>query len=255
MNQKKFIKNGYEIVRIKKGDAIFLRSRILKYIKQKTNLKKINLNYLHKHIPIENLNSLRIHVYNKINKDKEFQKRIYSSFENIISETVGTETVQSYISFSIQYPNDGTSLLTLHTDSTQSDSVFQVNLWIPFVNVQKTKSMFIIEPKESIKILKKMKNSKKITIQDINKKYKKSMKWLSLKFGQSIVFTPNCLHGNVVNREKTTRLSINLRFKNLYSPYVKDVANLKNIENFYPNINKKLITQINLEYPFHEFAK
>ena len=77
-----------------------------------------------------------------------------------------------------------------------------------------------------------------------------------VKFKISIYcFTPNCLHGNVINREKTTRLSINLRFKNLYSPYVKNVANLKNIENFYPNINKKLITQINLEYPFHEFTK
>ena len=255
MNHKNFIKNGYEIVNLKKKDSIYLRSKILKYIKEKTKLEKINLDYLHKNYPLEKLNALRIYVYNKINKDVQFQKKILSSFDKIISETVGSETAQSYISFSIQYPNDGTSLLTLHTDSSQSDSVFQVNLWIPFVNVKKTKSMFIVKPKDSIKILKEMRDSKKITIQEVHKKYKRKMKWLELKFGQTIVFTPNCLHGNVVNNENTTRLSINLRYKNLYSPYVKNVANLKNIENFYPNINKKLITKINLEYPFHEFAK
>ena len=40
-------------------------------------------------------------------------------------------------------------------------SLFQVNLWIPFVNVEKTKSMFIIKPDNSLKILKKIKSSKK----------------------------------------------------------------------------------------------
>lgn len=255
MNHKNFIKNGFEIIKFKKKDAEFLRKKILKHIKKKTKLKKINLNYLHKDFPLEKLNELRVYVYNKINSDKEFNDKIYKIFEKIISELVGSENVQSYVSFSIQYPNDSTSLLTLHSDSTQSDSAFQVNFWIPFVNVQKTKSMFIINPKDSISILKKMRENKKITIQDVHKKYKQKMKWLKLNFGQAIVFTPNCLHGNVTNKEKTTRLSINTRFKNLYSPYVQNVGNLKNIGNFYPIVRKKLITTVNLNYPFNDFTK
>ena len=255
MNHKNFIKYGYEKIRYKKKDADFLRSTIIKLIKTKTKLKKVDLNELHKVYPVNKLNQLRLYLYNKINKDKKFNNKIYEIFENEISELVGSENVQSYISLSIQYPNDGTSLLTLHSDSSQSDSVFQVNLWIPFVNVKKTKSMFITNPKNSIDILKKMKNNKNYKIHDANKRYKKKMKWLNLNFGEAIFFSPNCLHGNVVNQEMTTRISINLRFKNLYSPYVKNVGNLKNIENFYKTVNKKLITSFNLHYPFNDFAK
>ena len=255
MNDKKFLKNGYEIFNIKKNDANFLKSIISKYLKKKTKLKTIDFNYLHKFYPVEKLNELRLYVYNKINKDEKFNKKIYEIFENKINYLVGSENVQSYVSLSIQYPKDDTSLLTLHTDSTQSDSVFQANFWVPLVNVKKTKSMFIVNPRESLKILSKMKRSKKNTIQNITKNHKNKMKWLKLNFGQAVVFTANCFHGNVINREKTTRISINFRFKNLYSPYVKNVGNLKNIENFYFRINKKLITKLNLDYPFNDYAK
>ena len=29
------------------------------------------------------------------------------------------------------------------------------------------------------------------------------MKWLNVKFGEGVIFSPNCLHGNVKNLEKT----------------------------------------------------
>ena len=81
------------------------------------------------------------------------------------------------------------------------------------------------------------------------------MKMMKLKFGEALVFSGNLLHGNMINKEKTTRLSINLRYKNLYSPYVEKVGNNKFIGNFYPVINKKLITTFNLKYPFDQFTK
>ena len=40
------------------------------------------------------------------------------------------------------------------------------------------------------------------------------MKWLKVKFGEGVIFSPNCLHGNVTNKENTTRWSINIRYKN-----------------------------------------
>ena len=33
-----------------------------------------------------------------------------------------------------------------------------------------------------------------------------------------MIFSPNCLHGNVVNFERKTRWSINIRYKNLLVP-------------------------------------
>ena len=81
------------------------------------------------------------------------------------------------------------------------------------------------------------------------------MKWLNSKFGQAIIFSPNCLHGNVTNKEKTTRWSINIRYKNLYSPYNRIYGNEKKIGTFYKIFSPKLMTKFNLKYNFNEFQK
>ncbi len=80
---------------------------------------------------------------------------------------VGSELCNGNLNLSIQYPHDKTSVLSMHTDFFSGESIFQVNLWIPFVDVKKTSSMFIINPLKSINLLKKIKKSKKFTINNI----------------------------------------------------------------------------------------
>jgi sporadic carbohydrate cluster 2OG-Fe(II) oxygenase len=253
VDEKKFLKTGYNIFKLKKDSAHKLRSIIISSIKEKIKTKEIDLDNFHKIFPKNKLNELRMHIYNSINKNNNFRKILYNGSKEAIEETVGSETVQSYISFSIQCPNDRSSLLTMHTDFYNCDSLFQINIWVPFVDVYKTKSMFIIDPKNSLNILSEMKNKKNITYQMIKNKYKSKIKWLNLKFGEGIVFSANTLHGNVTNLEKTTRWSINVRYKNLYSPYIRDVGNEKTIGGFYPIINAKLVTKFNLKYNFNDF--
>ena len=77
------------------------------------------------------------------------------------------------------------------------------------------------------------------------------MKWINLKAGEAILFSPNCLHGNVVNKEKNTRWSLNVRYKNIFSPYSK-IKNEKKIGSFYKPISLKGITKFNLEHGFNE---
>ena len=204
---------------------------------------------------MDKINNLRLHLYREINSDKKFQNLIYKSSQKVIDNTVGNEIAKSKANLSIQYPKDDKSLLNMHSDFFSGESLFQVNVWIPFVNVKKTKSMFIINPNTSLKILKKIKSSKKITFNEIYKKYKKNMKWLNVKFGEGVIFSPNCLHGNVKNLEKTTRWSINIRYKNLYSPYNNIFGNEKKIGTFYSIFSPKLMTQFNLKYNFNEFQK
>ena len=141
----------------------------------------------------------------------------------------------------------------MHSDFFSGESLFQINLWIPFVNVKKTQSMFIINPTDSLKILKKIKYDKTLKFDDINKKFKKKIRWVNLKSGEAILFSPNCLHGNVVNREKNTRWSINIRYKNIYSPYGKE-RNEKKIGSFYTLLNPKAVTRFNLKYDFDEIT-
>ena len=167
---------------------------------------------------------------------------------------VGSELCRSDINLSIQLPNDKSSLLEMHTDFFSGESLYQINLWIPFTKVKRTQSLFIINPKNSIKILKKIKKSKNLKFNDIEKKYRSKMNWISLSEGEGLLFSPNCLHGNVVNKEKYTRWSINVRYKNLYSPYGK-TKNEKNILSFYKPYTLKGITKFNLEYNFDEINK
>ena len=65
-----------------------------------------------------------------------------------------------------------------------------------------------------------LKNINKINIEKIDKKNKKK-KFLKMKYGQGLIFSHQLLHGNQVNFEKTTRWSMNCRFKSLLSPYGK----------------------------------
>ncbi len=255
MNSKLFLKNGYDKFKLEKKYLYKIKKILIKKIKKKTKVKSVNLDFFHKSYSLDKINNLRLHLYREINSDKKFQNLIYKSSQKVIDNTVGNEIAKSKANLSIQYPKDDKSLLNMHSDFFSGESLFQVNVWIPFVNVKKTKSMFIINPNTSLKILKKIKSSKKITFNEIYKKYKKNMKWLNVKFGEGVIFSPNCLHGNVKNIEKTTRWSINIRYKNLYSPYNNIFGNEKKIGTFYSIFSPKLMTQFNLKYNFNEFQK
>ena len=55
--------------------------------------------------------------------------------------------MQKNINLSIQFPNDDSSLLPIHSDVWSGDSPHEINLWIPLVDCYKTKSMYILENK------------------------------------------------------------------------------------------------------------
>ena len=132
--------------------------------------------------------------------------------------------VQKKINLSIQLPDDNSSLLPIHTDVWSGNSPFELVLWIPLVSVKNTKSMFILSPNKTnfiITILKNLKHLKKFI------HMQKKLNWLKINYGQGLIFSQNLLHGNVINKEKTSRWSFNCRFKSLFSPY--DTKNMENI--------------------------
>lgn len=251
--KKKYIqsllKKGYFIFDIKKNKYVKLKSQIEKQLLK--NNQKIKLDNLHKLVDIKSLNRVRMNLFKNLNKDSNFKKNIFESAQQFIEGCVGSEICSSDINLSIQMPNDETSLLEMHTDFFSGESLFQINLWMPFVDVKKTQSMFIIDPLNSYKILKKIKNDKKINFKDINKNYSKNLKWLKLKSGQGLLFSPNCLHGNVVNKENKTRVSVNIRYKNIFSPY-SNFSNEKKVGSFYKVLSPKAVTLFNLKHNFDE---
>ena len=250
----KLIKYGYFKFKINKNNFSNLEKLFLEYISEVLKQKKPNLEEIHQKLSIDDLNHTRLRIFRRINKNKKFKFNLYNSASKYIEMCVGSEIVGSDVNLSIQYPDDDSSLLSMHSDFFSGESLFQINLWIPFVNVKKTQSMFIIDPKNSISILKKIKNNKNLCFSNIDEKYQKYIKWINVKKGEGILFSPNCLHGNVVNKEKKTRWSINVRYKNLYSPY-SEYKNEKQIGTYYKNISLKAITEFNLKYDFDEIIK
>jgi sporadic carbohydrate cluster 2OG-Fe(II) oxygenase len=248
--EKDFDRSGFIKFKLDKKIIYKLKIQLIQKIKKETGLKKINLENFHKQVSINELNDLRLKLYNLINEDQSFEKNLFKSAQKFIEKMVGSEMCKGSINLSIQYPKDETSVLPMHTDFFSGESIFQVNLWVPFVNVRKTNSMFIINPQKSIEILKKIKNSKKILFRNINKNYINYIKFINLNFGQGILFSPNCLHGNLINKENTTRWSINIRYKNIFSPYNNIFENEKKIYSFYKLFTPKIITKFNLKYDF-----
>ena len=76
--------------------------------------------------------------------------------------------------------------------------------------------------------------------------------FLDVPFGKALIFSPTCLHGNVLNQTKTTRLSFNCRYKNLFTPYHKSEESEKKLGSFYKPLSPKAATLIGLKFNFNE---
>jgi sporadic carbohydrate cluster 2OG-Fe(II) oxygenase len=180
---------------------------------------KINKNYnlkledLHKFISYKKINLLRTKCFQKINalSWKTLIKNL--AFDNLVSLMGPDLLVQSKINLSIQMPGDKASILPAHSDSWSSDTPFQLNLWIPITDAYDSNSMFVLSKDYSQKVFKKINKFNKFKI----KKPKKE-DFINLKVGQYIIFNPAYLHGNINNLTNNTRVSLNLRFKSLFSP-------------------------------------
>ena len=256
--QKDFEKNGYVIVKGKKIVLEKLRKTIFSIIKKnpKIKIKKNELenigkifNNFHKLIKLSDLNNLRFDIYNKINLDAKFSDYFYDIAKGYLDELVGNElSIQKKINLSIQMPNDKDSLLDLHSDIYAGESPFQVVVWIPLVDAYETKSMFFTKPKYNKKMNDQLLNSDKFTTKKMYNKNKKHFKFLNVKFGDILIFSPLMLHGNTINKTKETRFSLNCRFKSLLSPYDVLVKSHRNIPNFYRPLNVKPLTKIGFNY-------
>ena len=251
--QKKFLKNGYIISNFRdKRNIKRIKEIIVNIIKKKLKLDNIKnpevfLNNFHKKIKIKDLNKIRLSIISEINKNLSIKKTLYKDVKKILDLIIGNElAIQKTLNLSIQLPKDKSSLLDTHSDSTTGESPYQVVLWVPLVDVFKTKSMYVFSVKESLKTIKNLK--KEASLNAYFNKNKKKANFLNIKFGQFLIFTPNLLHGNVINKTSQTRFSFNIRFKSLFSPYNKIKGNDRRLGYFYFPLNVKPMTILGSKY-------
>jgi sporadic carbohydrate cluster 2OG-Fe(II) oxygenase len=203
----------------------FIQKAFIDIITNELNIKgEVNteelFNQIHNRIDIKDLNDFRLHVIKKINEIPEFKKHYFQLAKPYLDSLVGNELVmQTKINLSIQFPNDDSSLLPTHADTWSGDSPFEVVVWIPLVNCYKTKSMYILPPKENDKLNKNFQNLAGSRSEDLFQAIKDKVVWINIDYGNILLFNNGLPHGNRVNTEKDTRWSMNCRFKGIFSPY------------------------------------
>jgi sporadic carbohydrate cluster 2OG-Fe(II) oxygenase len=249
---KVFLETGYVISKVENISSLkYISSLILKSINHQFKKKKfLNLNKIHEIISIEELNNFRLGIINKINKDKFLRYHYFNIAKEALYVLAGNELMmQKNINLSIQFPNDNTSLLPIHSDVWSGDSPYEINLWIPLVDCYRTKSMYILEQKNYANFKSQMQKNKYSNSEDIFKLVRNKVRWLNVDYGQFLIFNQALPHGNIVNIEKETRWSMNCRFKSIFSPYGD-----KKVGEFFLPITTRAISEIGMdfEYPFNK---
>ena len=256
-NIKYLLKNGYFIYNVKdKKKLNFLKDDIFKESKKilKGKIKKNFFNEFHNiNISNQKLNEYRLKLMKKVNVGEKFSKKGYEIFQEIIQKIFGLDIVaQKNVNLVIQKPNDP-SQISVHRDAPPN-SDYELVVWVPLVNTFKSKNMYILDKKNTSKLIKKIKkfsnnNKKSEKIMDFyySFAFNKSKKH-KLRFGQALIFWTGLIHCVPENQEKETRWSLNFRFKNTFSPY-----GTKGFPDYFAVANSSPITKLALEKKGSDF--
>ena len=245
---KEFINNGYVIKKINQEKSFtWINDKVLNISQKLLKTKKLPASFFdqtHQYLNLKNLNNFRMSIINELNKSKKFKYHYYNISREYTDLIVGNElAMQKRINLSIQLPNDSSSLLPVHSDVWSGDSPYEVVVWLPFVDCYKTKSMFILPPKANIKLNKNFDKFYGKSSERIFNFIKKDIKWIKIDKGELLIFNQALPHGNRINKEISTRWSMNCRFKSLFSPYGD-----KKIGEFFVPITTKVASRIGMEY-------
>ncbi|OUR93631.1 hypothetical protein A9Q84_19375 [Halobacteriovorax marinus] len=204
-----YTRNGFAKVSFKEIDSLKLKmSKILGFS---------DFDNIHELVTPSEINDLRLKIISGLS-NKEVKDHIYSSLDDELNALIGSEiAIQKNINVNIQIPGCDQSLIPFHSDVLCGNSPYEVVVWIPFVNVYDTKSFFVYDLETSALIKEDIRAN--VSRSELEKKYLKKKKFIELKVGEALVFSPFLMHGNQVNEHSETRLSLNIRFKNYFSPY------------------------------------
>lgn len=249
---EEFLANGYVIKPVADLEVLnSLRQGIVEIVCKHLGIdvpKDLDdfLNSFADYISIEKLNELRLATYRTMNAEDWFRPTYYAIAKPHLSTLVGNElAMQNRVNLSIQLPNDNSSLLPIHADAFGGETPYQVVQWLPLVNCYKTKSMFILPRPKCEQIYKAFEKFGEGGLVGLFESVKDDLVWLNVPYGHVLIFSPNNLHGGVVNVENETRWSMNTRFTGLFTPYR---GAEKKLGSYYLPITTRAVTKTGMSY-------
>lgn len=249
-----FLNNGYIIKNVSDLNALNeIRKVFFKALSSHREFENLNfsdieyiLNNFHKQINPLSLNSIRLSIIKAIEQNPDFLSLIYLVSKDYLHSLVGCElAMQKRINLSIQMPNDESSLLTIHADTWQGDSPFEIVVWLPLVDCFNTKSMYLTHPSATESINTLLFSNPQLDNGTLYDYLRPNVKFINIKYGEVLLFNQSLPHGNIVNAENETRWSLNCRFKGLFTPYGD-----KKLGEFFVPITPKPMSILGLEYDF-----
>lgn len=194
----------------------FIKSEIENISINKIELKKINkLENIHK-LDFDDFNNYRLDIIKKLNEIQNIQNILFLMFQEQLLDLFGRDiVVQKNINLTIQRPLDPLRA-NFHKDSPPN-SLHEIVVWFPLVDCFGSMSMYLFK-KNKLDLIDKSILNKNFNQDDFAKKHGTIF---DVKFGEFIIFWTGAFHYIPINQEKSTRWSINIRYKNTFSPYGK----------------------------------
>lgn len=200
------------------------------------------LDTIHSRVSPDELNGLRMHVISGLNSEPWLRPTYFRLARSTIETIVGNELcMQRRVNLSIQLPKDDSSLLATHSDVWSGDSPFEVVVWVPLVDVFRTKSMYLLPPSVNGEMQDRMASLR--SAEELYKTIKPHLIWIDIPYGHVLVFNQTLMHGNRVNEETSTRWTMNCRFKSVLSPYAD-----KRFGEFFEPISLRPATRVGMQY-------
>lgn len=200
------------------------------------------LDNIHARVSPDNLNGLRMHVITGLNAEPWLRPTYFRLARSTIETIVGNELcMQRRVNLSVQLPADDSSLLATHSDVWSGDSPFEVVVWVPLVDIVRTKSMYLLPPKVNGEMQDRMASLR--SAEELYRTIEPHLVWCEMPYGHVMVFNQTLMHGNRVNEENGTRWSMNCRFKSIMSPYAD-----KRFGEFFEPISLRPATRIGMQY-------
>lgn len=162
------------------------------------------------------LNALRIELIRRVTADCDVKEMVFKAFETQLLALLGPDILaQRNCNLVLQPPGDPNPS-ELHRDAP-ANSPYELVVWVPLVNCFATKAMYILDIESTERAFERL---------DADpadwagfEAYARSLAVTpSVPFGKALVFHTGCLHGSDINAEGETRVSLNVRYKNLFSP-------------------------------------
>ena len=250
MWQEQFLKDGYVILDIRNKESLYdLRRDVYIYLAGVTDVTEANIddyfNNYHKFgLSNEEVNNVIKNLVFEYSKDNKLNRSIFNLIENELTLLLGADILgQKRANFVAHLPNNSINNAPVHRDSPEN-SQFEIVCWLPLVDTYSTKTMGIlnkIDSKKAIQILFEKSNDEYL------KFYRKNAIEVNVSFGGILLFHPNIIHGPFDNIENETRFSINIRYKNLFSP-----PGEKNVFDFFEVMTMSALTKLGIEASVNE---